>query len=107
MPAPYRDEDCPGCESFHLPASEADHYDGRLEFRDGATETAWKIPETPVQHEGPSRERTRIAVIRRGGVAARRHDGARGARLRPYHRRASGLHAMPPAAMSRPHPLRP
>ena len=52
----YRDEDFPGCESFHLPASEIDHYEGRLEFLDGYTETAWKIPETPIQHEGPSRQ---------------------------------------------------
>ena len=61
-PAPYRDEDFPGCESFHLPASEVDHYEGRLEFWDGATETAWKIPETPIQHEGPSRNLTRTTA---------------------------------------------
>ena len=54
--AVYRDEDFPGCESFHLPASEIDHYEGRLEFWDGYTETAWKIPDTPIQHEGPSRQ---------------------------------------------------
>ena len=54
--AAYRAEDFPGCESFHLPASEIDHYEGRLEFWDGATETAWKVPETPIQHEGPSRQ---------------------------------------------------
>ena len=34
-PAAYRDEDFPGCESFHLPASELDTYEGRLEFWDG------------------------------------------------------------------------
>ena len=56
VPSAYRDEDFPGCESFHLPASEVDHYEGRLEFWDGATETAWKIPDTPIQHEGPSRK---------------------------------------------------
>ena len=55
-PAAYRDEDFPGCESFHLPASELDTYEGRLEFWDGATETAWKIPDTPIQHEQPSRQ---------------------------------------------------
>ena len=55
-PAPYRDEDFPGCESFHLPAGELDHYEYRLEFWDGATETAWKIPDTPIQHERPSRQ---------------------------------------------------
>ena len=35
-PAPYRDEDFPGCESFPLPASGLEHYEGRLEFWDGA-----------------------------------------------------------------------
>ena len=50
-PPRYRDEDFPGCVSFHLPADDVDHYEGRLEFWDGATETAWKIPETPIQHE--------------------------------------------------------
>ena len=54
--AAYRDEDFPGCESFHLPADELDHYEYRLEFWDGATETAWKIPDTPIQHERPSRQ---------------------------------------------------
>ena len=44
-PAAYRDEDFPGCVSFHLPASEVDHYEGRLEFWDGATETAWRALE--------------------------------------------------------------
>ena len=58
----YRDEDFPGCESFHLPASEIDHYEGRLEFWDGCTETAWKIPETPIQHERPSRQLTQMAA---------------------------------------------
>ena len=58
----YRDEDFPGCVSFHLPASEIDHYEGRLEFWDGYTETAWKIPETPIQHEGPSRQLTQMSA---------------------------------------------
>ena len=60
-PAAYGPEDFPGCESFHLPASEIDHYEGRLEFWDGYTETAWKISETPIQHEGPSRKLTQMA----------------------------------------------
>ena len=61
-PAPYRDEDFPGCESFHLPASELDHYEYRLEFWDGATETAWKVCEpTSIQHEQPSRRLGRMA----------------------------------------------
>ena len=58
----YRDEDFPGCESFHLPASELDHYEGRLEFWDGATETAWKVCEpTSIQHEEPSRKLSQMA----------------------------------------------
>ena len=61
-PVAYRDEDFPGCESFPLPASEVDHYDGRLEFWDGDTETAWKVCEpTSIQHEGPSRRLVRMA----------------------------------------------
>ena len=55
-PAPYRDEDFPGCESFPLPAGELDTYEGRLEFWDGNTQTAWKVCEpTSIQHEQPSR----------------------------------------------------
>ena len=61
-PTRYRDEDFPGCESFHLPASEIDHYEGRLEFWDGATETAWKVCEpTSIQHEQPSRQLVQMA----------------------------------------------
>ena len=61
-PVRYRDEDFPGCESFHLPASELDTYEGRLEFWDGATETAWKVCEpTSIQHEQPSRQLAQMA----------------------------------------------
>ena len=60
--AAYRLEDFPGCESFHLPASEIDRYEGRLEFWDGVTETAWKVCEpTSIQHEQPSRQLAQIA----------------------------------------------
>ena len=73
-PAAYRDEDFPGCESFHLPASEIDHYEGRLEFWDGATETAWKVCEpTSIQHEEPSRllvqMATRFEILRGSRIA--------------------------------------
>ena len=55
-PTPFRDEDFPDCESFPLPASELDTHEGRLEFWDGATETAWKVCEpTSIEHEAPSR----------------------------------------------------
>ena len=66
--APFRPEDFPGCESFHLPAREVDRYDGRLEFWDGRTETAWRACDVSPHHEGPSRllvqMATRVAVLR-------------------------------------------
>ena len=59
----YRDEDFPGCESFHLPASELDGYEGRLEFWDGVTETAWKVCEpTSIQHEQPTSQLVQMAT---------------------------------------------
>ena len=58
----YRAEDFPGCEPFHLPASEIEHCEGRLEFWDGVTETAWKVCEpTSIHHEQPSRRLVRMA----------------------------------------------
>ena len=73
-PAPYRDEDFPGCESFHLPASRLEDYEGRLEFWDGTTETAWKVCEpTSIEHEAPSRRlvqmATRFEIVRGSAVA--------------------------------------
>ena len=60
--AAYGPADFPGCESFHLPASEIDGYEGRLEFWDGVTETAWKVcGPTSIYHEQPSRRLGRIA----------------------------------------------
>ena len=57
----YRAEDFPGCESFPLPAGALEDYEGRLEFWDGLTETAWKVSEpTSIQHEGPSRRLARV-----------------------------------------------
>ena len=69
-----RDEDFPGCESFHLPASGIDRYEGRLEFWDGGAETAWKVCEpTSIQHEGPSRRlvqmATRFEIVRGSRIA--------------------------------------
>ena len=73
-PAAYRDEDFPGCESFHLPASALEHYEGRLEFWDGDTETAWKVCEpTSIYHEQPSRMLVqmtgRFAMLRGSPIA--------------------------------------
>ena len=65
--APFRPEDFPGCESFHLPAREVDLYDGRLEFWDGRTEIAWRVCDVSIQHDGPSRRlvemATRVATL--------------------------------------------
>ena len=73
-PAAYRDEDFPGCESFHLPASAIEHYEGRLEFWDADTETAWKVCEpTSIYHEQPSRMLVqmtgRFAMLRGSRIA--------------------------------------
>ena len=54
--ADFGPEDFPGCEPFHLPAVELERYEGRLEFWDGRTETAWKVCEpTTIDHELPAR----------------------------------------------------
>ena len=73
-PVAYRDEDFPGCESFHLPADELDHYEYRLEFWDGATETAWRVCEgASIQHEEPSgllaQVTERVAMLRGSRIA--------------------------------------
>ena len=74
-PAPgYGPEDFPGCESFHLPERALEHYEGRLEFWDGRTETAWKVSEpTSTCHEGPSRRLVqmaeRVAMLRGSRIA--------------------------------------
>ena len=53
-PPAYGPEDFPGCESFHLPAAELEGYEGRLEFWDGRTQTAWRVSEgASVEHEEP------------------------------------------------------
>ena len=52
--ARYGPEDFPGCEAFHLPAAELEAYEGRLEFWDGRTHTAWRVSEgASVEHEEP------------------------------------------------------
>ena len=79
----YRLEDFPGCESFHLPASEIDRYEGRLEFWDGVTETAWKVCERTSSRRGnwrrlPDSSRccaARVSLLRLGGLGASGRDG--------------------------------
>ena len=70
----YGPEDFPGCESFHLPEAALEGYEGRLEFWDGLTETAWKVSEpTTTFHEGLSRRlvqmATRVEALRGSPIA--------------------------------------
>ena len=43
----------PGCKPVHLPREELELYDGRFEFWDGATETAWVCEPNSPYHEKP------------------------------------------------------
>ena len=43
----------PGCKPVHLPREELETWDGRLEFWDGATETAWVCEPNSPYHEKP------------------------------------------------------
>ena len=71
--APFRPEDFPGCESFHLSVRDVDLYEGRLEFWDGRTEIAWRVCDVSIQHDGPSRRlvemATRVASVRGSRIA--------------------------------------
>ena len=61
-PSEYGPADFPGCEPFRLPASEIDRFEGRLEFWEARTETAWKVREpTTIYHERPARRLSRLA----------------------------------------------
>ena len=51
----------PGCKPVHLPRTEVDRFEGRLEYWDSATETAWISEPTNSYHERPSRLLTRLA----------------------------------------------
>ena len=59
LPA-FGPEDFPGCLSFHFPAADLERYQGRLEFWDGRTEIAWRVPDTPIWHEALAR---RLAAL--------------------------------------------
>ena len=52
----------PGCKPVHLPCGEIETYDGRLEFWDARTETAWVCEPTSPYHEQPSQ--TLAALVR-------------------------------------------
>ena len=62
LPAVCGPENFPGCEAFPLPESELERYEGRLEFWDGRTHTAWKVCEpTTIDHERPTHMLARVA----------------------------------------------
>ena len=77
----------PGCTPVHLPADELERSDQRLEYWDGATETAWICEPASPYHERPSGRLTRlterIAAVRGapiesyGSMDLRQHDGPR------------------------------
>ena len=48
------DPEFPGCTPVHLPRGEVETYEGRLEFWDARTETAWVCEPTSPYHEQPS-----------------------------------------------------
>ena len=50
----------PGCKPVRLPRTEIDRFEGRLEYWDAATETAWICDPTTPYHERPSRLLTRL-----------------------------------------------
>ena len=58
----------PGCTPVHLPRAELEHSDQRLEYWDGATETAWICEPASPWHERRSRRLNtlveRIALVR-------------------------------------------
>ena len=53
----------PGCTPVHLPRTEIERFEGRLEYWDSATETAWISEPTTSYHERPSRLLTRLAEM--------------------------------------------
>ena len=75
-PTEYGPADFPGCEPFHLPASELEGYEGRVEFWEARTETAWRVREpTTIYHERPAR---------RLGRLAERIESLRGSRIESF-----------------------
>ena len=67
-PAQLRPE-FPGCRPVRIGRDEIEDYEGRIEYWDGATETAWVVREpVSVYHEGPGQQLagllTRIAAVR-------------------------------------------
>ena len=71
-----RTPEFPGCRPFHLSRDAVDTYDGRFEYWDAETETAWAVAEpTSGAHERPSRRLAAlcevIASLRGGPIECR------------------------------------
>ena len=56
-----RPPELPGCRPFHLPASQLDTWESRIEVWDGRTETAWVCEPATGYHEQPTRRLTWVA----------------------------------------------
>jgi len=65
----------PGCKQVHLARAEIESFEGRLEYWDVATETAWICDPATPYHERPTRRLTRLA----GQIA-----GVRGSPIESY-----------------------
>ena len=65
----------PGCTPVHLPRAQIDRFEGRLEYWEAATETAWVCEPATSYHERPSRLLPQLAVL----IA-----GVRGSRIECY-----------------------
>ena len=64
-----------GCKPVHLPRTEIERFEGRLEYWDAATETAWICDPATPYHERPTRRLTRLAE---------RIAGVRGSQIECY-----------------------
>ena len=58
---PARPPSFPGCKPVHLPRTEIERFEGRLEYWEAATETAWICDPATPYHERPTRRLTRLA----------------------------------------------
>ena len=54
----------PGCRTVRITREDIDDYEGRFEYWDAATETAWVVREpTTVYHEGPGQRLAQLAAL--------------------------------------------
>ena len=60
LPASERPPELPGCRPFHLPASQLDTWESRIEVWDGRTETAWVCEPATIYHEQPTRRLAKV-----------------------------------------------